>query len=243
MSRRMRVVACVVGVVAVILSVTAVEATVISVGNSSFESPNVSASPYAAGFPVLTPGTLSYDAWGTESANDGVVLNGHYDRAFTNLTGAQCGWMDVGSWQSYVAYQDLTSATYEVGKAYTLKVGIGRLPTEQNMDAQMDIALFARLDATSNAVAGTTTVRYGDLSATQLTDYTVSVPTVQSTDAWAGKPISIWLHSQTFNGSINGSCWNFDNVRLSSITPEPSTLVLLVTGLLGLLAYAWRKRR
>ncbi len=29
----------------------------------------------------------------------------------------------------------------------------------------------------------------------------------------------------------------------SRVTPEPSTLVLLATGLLGLLAYAWRKRR
>jgi hypothetical protein len=243
MSCRMRVVACVVGVVAVILSVTAVQATVISVGNSSFESPDVAADPYAAVFPVLTPGTLSYDAWGTESPNCGVVLNGHYNRAFTNLTGAQCGWMDVASWPSYVAYQDLTDATFEVGKAYTLKVGLGRLPTEQNMDALMDIALFARLGADSNAVAGTTNVRYGDLSATELTDYTVSVPTVQSTDAWAGKPISIWLHSQALSGVINGSCWNFDNVRLSSATPEPNALSLIVTGLLGMLAYAWRKRR
>jgi hypothetical protein len=29
----------------------------------------------------------------------------------------------------------------------------------------------------------------------------------------------------------------------ASIVPEPGTLILLVTGLLGLLCYAWRKRK
>ena len=37
---------------------------------------------------------------------------------------------------------------------------------------------------------------------------------------------------QNFNAGIN-----------NIITPEPSTLVLLATGLLSLLAYAWRKRK
>ena len=38
--------------------------------------------------------------------------------------------------------------------------------------------------------------------------------------------------------------FGIDSVRLDAIpTPEPSTLVLLGIGLLGLLAYAWRKRR
>ena len=35
----------------------------------------------------------------------------------------------------------------------------------------------------------------------------------------------------------------FDDVGISSVVPEPSTIALLTTGLLGLLAYAWRKRR
>ena len=36
----------------------------------------------------------------------------------------------------------------------------------------------------------------------------------------------------------------FDNVSLSySVVPEPSAIALLVSGLIGLAAYAWRRRR
>jgi hypothetical protein len=49
------------------------------------------------------------------------------------------------------------------------------------------------------------------------------------------------------NGSIFGSISNTASICgfqiMSSPAPEPGTLVLLGTGVLGLLAYAWRKRR
>jgi hypothetical protein len=246
MWRRMSVIACVAGIVAISLSAVTVQATVISVANPSFESPDVSGSPYAATFPVLSSGTRSFDAWGTESAHDGVVLNGHYDRAYTNLSGAQCGWMDVsGGGQTFVAYQDLTTATFEVNHAYTMKVGVGRLPTVQNENSVLNIALFARASVgDANHIAGSVNVRYGDLSATAMTDYTIEVPAVQSTDAWASLPISIWILNTGNGSTVGGSCWNFDDVRLTSTyIPEPSCMVVLGTAVFGLLAYAWRTRR
>ena len=40
------------------------------------------------------------------------------------------------------------------------------------------------------------------------------------------------------NGEAN---WAY--VKLNAPIPEPGTLTLLVTGLIGLLCYAWRKRK
>ena len=34
-----------------------------------------------------------------------------------------------------------------------------------------------------------------------------------------------------------------DNFEIVGTVPEPGTIVLLITGLIGLLAYAWRKRK
>jgi hypothetical protein len=45
--------------------------------------------------------------------------------------------------------------------------------------------------------------------------------------------------SQTIIGAASGAM-DVDNVH---VTPEPSTLVLAAVGLIGLLAYVWRKCR
>jgi hypothetical protein len=37
--------------------------------------------------------------------------------------------------------------------------------------------------------------------------------------------------------------YGLNEVRFAAATPEPGTIVLLTTGLIGLLAYAWRKRK
>ena len=52
-----------------------------------------------------------------------------------------------------------------------------------------------------------------------------------------------------YNAAISGSqvVQNFNNdcamFGLAAITPEPSSIAILATGLVALLAYAWRKRR
>ena len=44
-----------------------------------------------------------------------------------------------------------------------------------------------------------------------------------------------------YDGGASGIV--MDNLSSTATVPEPSAIVLVVTGLIGLLAYAWRKRR
>ena len=46
-----------------------------------------------------------------------------------------------------------------------------------------------------------------------------------------------------FGARYSGATESFDYVSVGTPTPEPSACALLATGLLALLAYAWRKRR
>ena len=58
-----------------------------------------------------------------------------------------------------------------------------------------------------------------------------------------------WQGDFDGNGTVNGAdlttvLSNYNqHVSLGAAVPEPSTLLLAAAGLVGLLAYAWRKRK
>ena len=56
----------------------------------------------------------------------------------------------------------------------------------------------------------------------------------------SGETLSYWIAIRPTPGSIT---LGYVAGNIAGPAPEPSTLVLLVTGLMGLLAYAWRKRK
>jgi hypothetical protein len=57
-------------------------------------------------------------------------------------------------------------------------------------------------------------------------------------NGFTGGSIFITFAPQTGSGEAD-----LNGLQIVSTSPEPCSLVILATGLLGLLAYAWRKRR
>jgi hypothetical protein len=51
-----------------------------------------------------------------------------------------------------------------------------------------------------------------------LLDFSVNVPTVQSTNAWAGQNIGILIEAIPFSQELIGGVWDLDNVRLTEST-------------------------
>jgi hypothetical protein len=73
-----------------------------------------------------------------------------------------------------------------------------------------------------------------------LYQYAYSFATDSCTKNFTGKSMTIRLGG----GTTSGVGYNvFDNIHLYGPVPEPSTVALLVTGALGMLAYAWRRKR
>lgn len=60
---------------------------------------------------------------------------------------------------------------------------------------------------------------------------------------YTSDPVAVDAGSRTLQFKAGG--WTFlDDVSVSNVaTPEPSSIILLTAGMIGLLAYAWRKRK
>lgn len=151
-----------------------------------------------------------------------------------NCDSNQAVWLfanpNVGLFQDYdsVGWNDPApthafNAVYEVGNAYQLTVGLfgggnggnyGMLP-----GVTLELSLYYR-DAASNrlTVASTTITNSAELftSNTNLLDFAAVVPTVSTSDPWAGQQIGIMILS-TVSSNLQGGYWDLDNVRLSSI--------------------------
>jgi hypothetical protein len=153
-----------------------------------------------------------------------------------NLDGNQAAFLfalpDVAILQDYTTISDTNvapahefNAQFEVGKSYTLSVGVIGGGGGMTNGATLELALYYR-DAASNrvTVAATTITNSPALFPTNnhFTDFQVRIPFVKATDDWAGKRIGIRLAS-TVGFDLLGGYWDVDNVRLTeSIVPNYS---------------------
>jgi hypothetical protein len=186
----------------------------IPIKNASFEAPAVDPNGFPA-VPYVDQWT-EIDMDTQNSTNTGVFANTPVDSSdhIVNANGSQLAFL--GSQAGNALEQDL-AATYKVGCDYRLTVAVGvsgLFPpsTVEPVDA-LELVLFYRdgnepEDIVSQTV---TALPWTPL----LQDFSVSLPTVQPGDAWAGMAIGLALRA---NG-MPGGFWDLDHVRLIESLP------------------------
>jgi hypothetical protein len=187
----------------------------IPIANASFEAPAVDPNAFPA-VPVVEQWTeIDLDAQG--STNTGVFGNtpADSDDHIVNADANQLAFL--GSEQGNALEQDLQAA-YKVGCDYRLTVDVGvssKFPpsTQEPIDA-VELILYYLEDANTVDIVSRTVDATG-LSATELQDFSVYLPTVGSNEAWAGKTIGVAIRA----AGLPGGFWDLDHVRLVESVP------------------------
>jgi hypothetical protein len=228
-----------------LMAAAIVQGGIVTVPNFSFEDPDLSGTIYAGqGYNDFVPGWLNaYGVFG-EALN---IYPSHGD--IVGGEGNQAAWLGgpTGSYSTGTASQmwTNTSEIYEAGNSYEMKVGVSRISYAPGVSgASLDLWFYyLNPDGTFGSMIGTpTTATYDTTFASTMTDFTVNVPTLASDDPAFGGTVCVAFYAMNNPGDM--MCWLVDNVRVTSTpVPEPGTIALLATGLLGLLAYAWRKKK
>lgn len=221
---------------------SSLQAASIAVPNYSFESPStlpvgvstsISAWQKAPQPGYFNPGTFGF----TWDQTAGIFYDSN---PYANHDGTQCAYML--SFPAVSLSQDYSTspgfnASYGVGQSYTLTLGLFGKSLDANNSLQLS---FYYRDAGNNmvTVGSPTTITYNPATfplttPLNLVDFSVTVPTVQASDAWAGKNIGIMI--QVSASDFNGGYWDMDNVRLTTV-PEPGVAGLIGLGFCGLIA-------
>jgi len=201
-----------------LLAATPAGAATIPIENASFEAPVVDPNGFGGfGAVPLVDGWMEIDIDTMFSSNTGVFANtesNSFDH-IVNADGSQLAFL--GSQAGNALEEDL-DATYKVGCDYRLTVAVGvsgKFPPAAGEPVDTLELVLYYLDANDVMDIAQQTVEATDQSYTQLQDFSLELPAVQSGDAWAGMNIGIALRA----AGQPGGFWDLDNVRLIESAP------------------------
>jgi hypothetical protein len=203
---------------ALFLFIAAAHSGQIPIANNSFEIPAIDpienpflAVPYA-------PSWTEMDLDTEYSTNTGIFRNPPPDSPYgdyiVNADGNQLAFLGSQSGNGFL--QDL-GATYQTGKSYRLTVEVCpsvRFPPSPGN--QLILSLYYINDANSVDIQ-TSPVPSTELIVNVLKTFSVTMPAVQSGDAWVGKNIGIAIRAD----GLPGGYWDLDNVRLMEFQTLP----------------------
>ncbi|UCE46993.1 MAG: hypothetical protein JSW47_15450 [Phycisphaerales bacterium] len=187
----------------------------IPIKNASFEYPVVDPNGFLA--VPFVDGWTEIDVDTEGGTNTGVFTNpaeGNLGR-LVNADGVQLAFL--GSQTGNALEQDLID-TYRLGCDYTLTVAVGISilfpPSQVEPIDTLDLVLYYR-DGDQIVDVATKTVEATGLSSTELKDFSLFLPRVQSNAAYATQRIGVALRA----GGMPGGFWDLDNVRLIESAP------------------------
>jgi hypothetical protein len=216
-------------------------AAALAAGGSILRAATIAIPNYSFESPATTLATPFVDFWQQvpepDLSNQNTLLTGVFSNVpppIDNCDGGQAVFLfavpGVALFQDYdsIDYAHPTplhafAATFDVGKSYTLTVGVIGGGGNMTNGATLELSLYYR-DALSNIVnvAATNIAYTPDLfpSHFHLVDFQVLLPTVRASDQWAGRHIGVQLLSSITDTNLAGGYWDLDNVRLAStVTP------------------------
>ena len=113
------------------------------------------------------------------------------------------------------------NARFEVGKAYTLTVGVIGGGGNMLEGVSLELSVYYRDSASNQVTVAATSITHRlevFSNLTHFVDFSVEVPAVKAGDAWAGRHIGVQLLS-TVSPDLAGGYWDVDNARLSEVSP------------------------
>ncbi len=203
------------GIAISVWAAASVEAASIAIANASFESPVVDPNGWGA-FPVAE-GWIETDLDALASTNTGVFLNtapGSFDHV-VNADGRQLAFLGSASGNGFAQH---LAAAYKTGCDYRLTVGVGissRFPPRAEPPVDTLNLVLYYLDGNTPVDIASQSVEAVGISSTQLKDFSLYLPAVNSRDAWAGKSIGVAILA----AGAAGGFWDLDNVRLVESLP------------------------
>jgi hypothetical protein len=228
-----------------LMTVGAVSADIILIPDSGFETPIINLQDFPIGCTTDAPSLLPWVGQAASIYNPAIYSGLYNEGNITPDDGSQVGYLglQISNTRAYL-YQTLPE-TYAAGEEYSLTAAVAQYDAKYSLDPgeSVTVRLGYWTDIADGNVGPTIVaervITAAEVTAATWTYFTANTGPV-SGDA-VGKQIVVYLAKG--DGSTTGAQMIIDNVQLLSSVPEPGTVVLLVSGLIGLVTCAWRKRK